>query len=100
MDGRWGRRSGLTGQPREHLHQPPRQLLDPVDHRPARPEDLPDVVVRPRVQADAVGVQPQPVQRAHGLGRVGDQVRRVRDINVGGLAIGEDQQQALVGAPA
>jgi hypothetical protein len=81
----------------EQLGQPLRQPLDVVDHRVPPPEDIADVVVGLAVEADAVGEDSLLVEFSDRLAGVFDQQALVLNIDVGRLAVGQDQQQFLLG---
>jgi hypothetical protein len=59
-------------------------------------EDPPDVIVGAGIEADAMTVDPFTLQFPHRLPRIGDEELRIAHVEVGGLTVGQDEQEALV----
>ena len=94
--GPWGLKGGLRGKRQEYLRKPFGKAFNPVDNTEVLAENPPDIIVGLSIKTDAMTVNPFTFQFALRLPRIGDEKLRIAYIDVCGLTVGQDEQQALV----
>ena len=94
--GPWGLKGGLRGKRQEYLRKSLGKAFNSVDNTEVLAENPPDIIVGLSIETDAMAVNPFTFQFAHRLPRIGDEKLGIAYIDVRGLTIGQDEQQALV----
>src|SRR5882757_5124691 len=81
-------------QPEIELRQPVRQLLDAMNHHRAATPENPRSGRNPGLsEHDAIGIDPRTVQSDRRAPGVLDQVQRIRDVDIGRLAVGQHDHE-------
>lgn len=94
--GPWDLKGGLPGERQEYLRKPFGKAFNSVDNTEVLAENPPDIIVGLSIKTDAMAVNPFTFQFAYRLPRIGDEKLRITYIDVRGLTVGQDEQQALV----